>query len=440
MALRRSIAVPIATVVAGLALLVVANAYNQSPSNQATSSTAENSILSKPGDPLSAAIDKAQVRLRAYPNDDQTWAQLGTAYVQQARVTGNPSYYPKAEGALQRSLSLNPTDNWPGLVGMGSLANARHEFRQALGWARKAQAVNAYNATIYAVLNDALTQLGDYARATVVLQQMLNLRPGVPAFTRASYEFEEHGQVAAAQRALVRALAEASAPADIAFCRYYLGELAFNQGNPEAALGQYQLGLTVAPDYDPLLAGRAKAEAALGQTVAARHDYATVIARVPQPQYVLENAELLQSLGRTALAERQFELLRAEDRLLAANGVVDDLTTAVVDADHGSASSAVIHARAEWRRRKSVLVADALGWALHRAGRDREALTYARLAGRLGWRNATFSYHRGMIELALGNRPEAGRLLTTALKINPHFSSSQAPIARRTLASLRAAR
>ena len=102
-------------------------------------------------------------------------------------------------------------------------------------------------------------------------------------------------------------------------------------------------------------------------------------------------------------------------------------------ADHGSATAAVRHAEAEWKRRKSVIVADALGWALHRAGRDREALGYAVRANRLGWRNAGFRYHLGMIELSLGRSADAHRDLTDALKINPYFSVLQAPVARRAL-------
>lgn len=353
--------------------------------------------------------------------------------MQQARITGDPTYYPKAEGALKRSLALKPDGNWPGLVGMGALANARHEFAAALDWARRAQAVNSYNGTIYAVEDDALTQLGQYPAATRAAQKMLDLEPGIAAFTRASYHFEETGQTEAARQALLRALAEATAPADVAFCRYYLGELAFNEGDPKAALQQHELGLAVDPTYDPLLAGRAKAEAALGRTDDALRDYATVISRVPQPQYVLENGELLQSLGRTAEAERQYDLLDAEQRLLAANGVVDDLTSAVVDADHGPPTVAVEHARTEWGRRHSVLVADALAWALHRAGHDQEALGYAEKADRLGWKNATFAYHRGMIELALGHQDQARAQLSRALKINPHFSVLQAPAARRAL-------
>jgi tetratricopeptide (TPR) repeat protein len=438
--LNRSVATPIVLTVAGITLLAIAVGSFARPTAIAASTTQVGSSPAITGGTLSSAIGQAQQRLRAAPTDKDTWARLGSAYVQQARITGDPTYYPKAEGALRRSLALDPTANWPAMTGMGALANARHEFAQALQWSRKAATVNGYDGDVYGVMDDALTQLGDYSGATAAGQKMLDLQPGIPAFTRASYHFEERGAVGPARDALQRALAEATEPSDIAFCRYYLGELAFNEGNPKAALQQYQLGLDVDRNSDPLLAGRAKAEVALGRRGAALHDYATVIARVPQSQYVLENAELLLSLGRKDEAADQFTLLTAEQKLLAANGVVDDLMAATVAADHGSATAAVRHAQAEWKRRKSVIVADALGWALHQAGRDREALRYATQANRLGWRNAGFRYHLGMIELALGQRAEAHRDLAAALEINPYFSVLQAPVARRALITSGAAR
>jgi tetratricopeptide (TPR) repeat protein len=385
---------------------------------------------------LSGAIQLAQVRLRRLPNDDQTWAQLGSAYVQQARITVDPSYYPKAEGALQRSLRLNPSGNVAAFIGEGSLANARHEFDQALVWGRKALAADPYSAGAYAVLNDALTQLGQYPAAEAAAQKMLDLRPGLSSFSRASYVFEENGQVAAARSSMQRALAESTDPADVAFCRYYLGELDFNNGDPKSALEQYRLGLQAQPTSDPLLAGTAKAEAALGRVADALRDYETVVNRVPQPEYVLEYGQLLASLGRSDQARAQYAVLASIQQLFRANGVVDDLTAAVFEADQGSPTSALEHARAEWRRRHSVLVADALAWALHRTGRDAEALPYAKLANGLGWRNATFAYHLGMIELGLGQRAAAHRDLTLALKINPHFSFTQAPKAVAALGSL----
>jgi tetratricopeptide (TPR) repeat protein len=385
---------------------------------------------------LAGAIETAQVRLRTLPKDDETWAQLGSAYVQQARVTGDPSYYPKAQGALEHSLQLRPKSNVAAMVGLGSLANARHDFSQARDWGRRATSENPYQAGGYGVLADALTQLGDYDGADTAIQKMLDLQPGLASFSRASYAFEQRGQTSQARDSMKRALAEASDPADVAFCRYYLGELDFNSGDPEAALEQYRLGLLAEPNSDQLLAGRAKAGAALGRTDAAVLDYAQVVNRLPLPEYVFEYAQLLNSLGRTDEAKAQFALLTSLQQLFASNGVLDDLTTAIVEADHGSATEAVAHAETEWGRRHSVLVADALGWALHQAGRDKEALKYAVQANRLGWKNATFAYHLGMIELASGQKDAARRHLSAALKINPHFDRVQAPKAIAALNSL----
>ena len=55
-------------------------------------------------------------------------------------------------------------------------------------------------------------------------------------------------------------------------------------------------------------------------------------------------------------------------------------------------------ARAEWDRRHSIAVADALAWQLHANRRDTEALTYADQALRLGTRNPLFLFHRAAIE------------------------------------------
>jgi tetratricopeptide (TPR) repeat protein len=350
--------------------------------------------------------------LRTRPDDASAWARLGSLYVQQARITGDPTYYPKAAGALDRSLRLQPAGNVEALTGRGALLNAQHRFSDALRQAQAAARIDPYDGTVQGVLDDALTQLGDDDRATAAAQRMLDLQPGIASFARASYHYEQHGQMIQARAALERALTEADSPADVAFCRLYLGEIAFSTGDPDEALRQYQAGLRADPGYDPLTAGRAKVYAALDRPDDARRDYAAAVSRVPQPQYVLEYAELLEFLGRRDEAQEQWKLLATEQTLLAANGVQDDLLTAVVAADHGKP-------------------ADAL-----RAGRDQEALRYADLADRHGWRNATFLYHRGMIELALGRRTAAERHLRQALTLNPSFSVKQAPLARKALSGL----
>jgi tetratricopeptide (TPR) repeat protein len=435
---KRHLTLPIARTVTGIVLLavVVEVVDRDAPAPTSTHQVGSRPTSSAPGeaqtrDSRSTAISRAMDQLQVNPTDQQAWTRLGSAYLEQAAITGDPTYYPRAERALEHALALDPAHNWQAMIGLGALANARLDFTRGLDWARRAADVNAFTGSGYPVMIDALSRLG--ADPTDAIQKMLELQPGTSASIRESAYFEERGDHITARRILLRALAEATEPADLARCRYALGELAFHQGQPGAALRQYQLGLMIDPDSNALLAGRAKAEVALGRKGAALHDYATVTGRSPQPRYLLDRAELLLSLGRDDEAEQQFAVLAAEQRRLVANGVVDHLMIAVLEADHGSATTAVRHAETEWRRHRGVIVADALGWALHRAGRDREALGYAIRANRLGGRNATYRYHLGMIELALGHQAKARRDLDLALRINPYFSVRQAPVARRAL-------
>ncbi|MFD8749498.1 tetratricopeptide repeat protein [Kitasatospora sp. NPDC059577] len=391
---------------------------------------------SGPDGSLTRTITADQERLRQVPEDAALWARLGAEYVEQARLTADPSYYPKADEALHRSLALAPRANADALTGLGALANARHLFDQARDFAEQAVAASPAHWPAYAVLTDARTQLGDDAGATAAAQQLLDRRPGTASFTRAAYDLEQHGRTDDARAALRQALDGAYDPADKAFCQYQIAELDRNSGRTQDALTGYQQALRTDPDYTPALAGRARAEAALGRNDDAVRDYTAAIARVPLPQYLLELGEFHESLGHPDQARDQYRLLTAEQRLAAANGVVDDLTLGQYQADHGDPAEAVRLLRSEWARRQNVLVADALSWALHRIGADTEALTLARQAQAHGWHNALFGYHLGEIEHALGHTDDARTHLTEALTTDPAFNPLQAPLARATLDTL----
>src|SRR4029078_7935464 len=111
-----------------------------------------------------------------------------------------------------------------------------------------------------------------------------------------------------------------------------------------------------------------------------------------------------------------------------------DLEISLFSADHGTdLGQGLRTAQAEYGRRQSVFVADALAWQLHVNGRDAEALTHADEALRLGTRSALFHFHRGMIETALGRTDAARADLQQALAINPHFSLLHAPEAQAAL-------
>jgi tetratricopeptide (TPR) repeat protein len=389
---------------------------------------------------LSQQIASLQRRLRGLPSDWHSWAILGLAYVQEARVTADPRYYPKAHGALARSLAIRRRGNFEADVGQGALALARHDFSGALVWGERARRINPYNPNVYGVIGDAQIELGRYRQAFATIQRMVNLHPELPSYARASYALELQGDVSGAVRAMNMALQAAGTPEDRAFAAYQLGELHFSNGRVDRAAAYYREGAALAPQYAPPRAGLARVAWARGDPDRAIRLYSAVVRRYPLPEYVIALGDLYRVSGHRSQASREYALVRAEERLFRAAGVNVDLELALFDADHGDPRVALAEARAEWRRRHGILVADALAWALHRNGRDVRALRYANFARTLGYRSATFAFHVGMIELGLGHRTNAARDLRRAMAINPHFSILQAPVARDALRGIGAGR
>ena len=377
-------------------------------------------------------IEALQARLRRLPGDADSWTSLGFAYVAQARSTADPSFYPKAEESFVRALRERP-DDASALAGQASLANARHEFAAGRDLALRAVELDAYDATAKGVLADAQLELGEYDAALDTLQQMVDLAPRIPSFTRISYAYELRGDLDGARHALDRCLAMASAPADASFALFHLAELAWSEGDYKAAAEHVADGLRRDPNNVTLIAERAKIAAADGDIAAALADYAVVVERLPQPSYLVEYGELLESLGRSDEAQAQYDVADATSTLFAAAGVVADIELALYAADHGRPEDALRTAEAQYETRRSVQVEDALAWALHMNGRDQEALEHALAAAALGSRNALWDYHRGMIQLALGLEDDALASLKLALAANPAFSSLHAPMARAAL-------
>lgn len=356
-----------------------------------------------PASALAAAVQAAEAR----PSDPAVWSGLAVAYLNQARITLDSSLLDRAGDALHKSLELRGRDNYDAMTASGMLANARHEFADARSWGVRARDLAPDRPAAYAVLADADIQLGYYPAATAAAQRLLDLTPTVPAFTRAAYDLETHGRAQEAVVALNQAETTASTPGDIAFCEHRLGDLAMDAGDPATAFGHYQKAVMISSAVpDPYaLAGRARAEGALGRVEAATRDFQAAVAATPLPQFLLEYGEWAASAGRQDLAGQQYAVLAGELRLAQAAGGPVDPFLALYAADHGTGDggpqAAVTLMRGEWSRRKSVLVADALAWALHRTGADAEAIGYARLAAATGWRSPLFVRHREAIEQAL---------------------------------------
>ncbi|MBF8194589.1 tetratricopeptide repeat protein [Nonomuraea sp. K274] len=361
--------------------------------------------------------ESLQDRLKRLPGDHRGWAQLASQYVDQARITGDPSYYTKAEGALATAARLEPGDDTV-LTGQAALAAGRHEFSDAVRLAERAIKANPYGAAAYGVLADARTQLGDLPGAERAVVTMMDLRPGVAAFARASYAAELRGDPDKAREYLEYAHSDAWTPADLAYARYYLGELALHAGDLATAGDWYAKALQAYPAYPPALAGQARTAALSGRLPEALALYDRVVERLPLPQYLIEQGETRLKAGQPA----DWTLLRAQRQLFEAAGVRDDLTWAEFEADHGDPALAVKHARAEYARNPNLVAADALAWALFKAGEPEEALPYAKQATSTGWRNPLLRYHRARIEQALGRSARVAPGFDPALSALARFS------------------
>ncbi|QGV80395.1 tetratricopeptide repeat protein [Streptomyces ficellus] len=388
---------------------------------------------------LAALIGDREKWLRAHPGDDASWAELGGAYVERGARGGDTASYVQAEKALKRSLAVLPAGegNVDAQLGMGALANARGDFAAARKWGEAVRAGAPRRWQAYPVLIDAYSGLGDYVSAGRAAERLRALRAGAPSLSRASLVYRDKGWREDASALAHDAVALAATPAEKAACLARLGDLAWERGEPAEALAAYEPALRLDPGHAPSLAGRARARAALGREEEALRDYAAALERLPLPQYALEAGELYESLDLDGDARTHYELARVRATRAAAHGVNGALVLARYEADHGDPDAAVQRLRAEWARgHRSVHVADALGWALYRAGEPEEALPYARRATEQGLRSALFAYHRGQIERALGEYGPARRHIAEALRVNPHFSPLLAPKARRALTTL----
>ncbi len=397
----------------------------------------------RPVDKTDRLIWDYQQRVRENPGDVQGYAVLGAAYLQKARDTGDPTYYGKAQDAIDAALDHDP-QSVEALIGAGTLANARHQFREALALGERARAINASVPRVYGVIADAQIELGMYEQAVATLQTMIDMRPDLSSYSRVSYARELHGDLPGAIE-MMQAAVQAGGPAteNSAWVRVQLGNLHFAGGELAEAERQYLATLALLPDYVYAQAGLARVRAAQGDTAAAEKLYGQAIARMPLPEFVIALGELQQAGGDTAAAERQYDLVRAMQRLFQASGVDTDLELALFEADHPAAGAtpadAAALARAAYARRPSVKAADTLAWALFRAGQLAEARRYADEALRLGTQDAQMLFHAGMIAQAQGDAPAARAWLGRALELNPHFSPLLAPQARQALAKLGAA-
>jgi tetratricopeptide (TPR) repeat protein len=386
--------------------------------------------------PTVAEIARLRTAVAADPGDAPSWRDLGLAFLQRIRETADPSLYAPAAAAFEAARSYAPVDPLI-YVGIGGLQLGKHEFAEALATGEEAIKLSPGLAAAHAVVVDALVELGRYDDADAAAGKMLALRSDLSTLARVSYLAELRGKLDVALTAMrLAARSPSLAPENTAYVESLLGNLLLYSGDPEGAAAAYKEALGIVPSYAPAFAGQARLAVGEGNLEEAISLFKRASDIVPLPEYVVALGDAQAAAGRDADAGRSYELAKAEIQLSQAAGVIVDLDLALFEADHGDPARALELAQTAYAAAPTVRAADALAWALHRSGHDKEAMKHSAEALRLGSLDALLRYHSGAIAAALSDATTARRDLKLALSTNPGFSATGAAEARRLLASL----
>lgn len=391
--------------------------------------------------PPNASIDQRIAVLQRAVRDGiggaEGYASLGGAYLQKARENGDPSLYSRAERSFDAALRRDAR-NFDAVLGAGTLAGLRHDFREQLRLGLEARRLMPELLAPYPVIADAQIELGRYGAAERTLQRLLDAKPNLTSYSRVSYYRELNGDLDGAVQAMRLAVSAGAGVAEnVAYVQNLLGDLELQRGRPAAASSAYRTALARLPRYAPAEAGLARVEVAAGDLDAAASRLRSVARRLPLTTYLILLAETDMARGDKRAAEVDLVVVRTQQRLLEAAGARPDAELVQFEANHGDPRAAVRLGRRLWADAPSVRSADALGLALTRAGRPAEGLAWARRALRLGSRDPVFHLHAGLAAKAAGQPGVAARELRAALAGRAALSPLRAREARAELEGLR---
>ncbi len=302
-------------------------------------------------------VSSLSSRLIQKPNDAEALTELAQIYCIEARVTGEHGYYfPAILKMLDNVLSQNNLNEKSLLEATTLKANvllSQHRFHEGLVVAEKAHAMNPYSAQVFAALIDANVELGNYERAVELTDQMMEIRPGLMAYARASYLRELHGDLDGAIDAMKMAV-EAGYPGyeNTEWSRITLAELYEKQGNLDMAEATYRISMQVRENNPFAQGGLARIIATRGNYEEAESMLKTALTAVPEISFQEDLFRLYKSWGKEKEAIDAYAGIIEMIEDDAAHGHRVDLDYAKILFDlNGDTDSALQKALSEYQNR-----------------------------------------------------------------------------------------
>lgn len=365
-------------------------------------------------------IAQWQKKSRATDARPVDFERLGWAYVAKARRTLDAGYYKLAEKTAD-VMDAKFAPSAESRLLRGHVFHNLHRFAEAETLARALVAERGMAAD-YALLCDALMEQGKLTAAVAACQKLVDLRPGVEAYSRIAHLRWLKGDLTGAT-VMMETAGRAASPRDPESRAWLLARLSgyYLQGGDAArALAVAESAISAASAYPPALLARGRALLFFGKNT----DAISVLQRAadlnPLPEYQWWLADAQRAAGEEA------DAVKTEQAIKARGETGDPRTLALFLATRGDASDEAVRlAREELANRADVLTHDALAWALAAKGDLAGAQAESTLASAEHTRDARLLWHAGEIALAAGDRAKAAQAFAAARPLAATLTPSE---------------
>ncbi|HBB35036.1 MAG TPA: hypothetical protein DC064_25435 [Cyanobacteria bacterium UBA9273] len=381
---------------------------------------------------LNQEIKFYQERISHNPEGGLDRASLAKAYLKMARATGDANWYLLAEQTAKRSLVQLPFSNSGATLALARVAEARHDFTEAIDLATQVLQEKLGNEDALSILVTSNLAMGKVDEASKAADTLVNQIPSIGSLALHALVNQAQGKDEAVLQDFKQALAaeEPGEAGSSAWVRTMLGRFYFKRGNHQLAGQLYQEALRILPRYPLALVNLAELETRLGRYQAAEQYYTQVFVSPAYPNifdhvalHGLARVKALQ--GHKSKAKEQWHQAEAllRDHLdVDSFGHRRELARLLLESDRPQdKAEALTLMQEEVQLRRDPETLDTLAWALSSAGRWEEAQGAIREALRWGIRDAAMFYRAGTIEEKLGNRDRAKAYFQLAQETDPTF-------------------
>ena len=374
-----------------------------------------------------------QQKIKVNPADDKSMIALANYFILEARATGNYSYYDAASMKLVNDVLKNDANNFEALTLKSLIYLSQHHFADGLATAQQARNIIPYNAFVHGILVDGNVEMGNYDSALACAQTMMDIRPDLRSYARASYLREIFGDYTGAIDAMKLAI-EAGAPGDEAteWSRVQLGHLYENTGDIRSAEMCYGLALAERPGYMYACAGMAHLALASKDYGKAVRYYQQAASDVAGNAFMQDLATVYFLSGRGQQATETTKKLIADLNANAASassneniGHYADKELAYAYLSIHNTGKALEHALLEYNRRpKNIEVNETVAWMYFNNNEVKKALPYLQEALKTNSKNPTLLCRAGLIFAKSGDTGKAKKYLQDGLQNNPNIEET----------------